>query len=86
MGPPEILDDFFYQFLLICHQFRIKKSAAFESILMEHPLTEAMNGEDGRFIEIPDGCMQTPHGNLLRNGVRAVFDQLLQEGVIAGSP
>ena len=63
LPPPEILDDFLQQVAGIGHQLGLERQTAFEGIVAERPLAEAVNGEDRGFVETAHGVAQPADGD-----------------------
>ena len=63
--PPEIVDSFLDIRGLILNQFALEQRSCFKSEMLQHALTETMNGKNGCAIEIEKGCANAVQDDLL---------------------
>jgi hypothetical protein len=60
--PPEIPDHLFADQGGIGHQLDLEQLAAFDGLLLQHPLAEAVDGEDGRAVDVAKGQAEALQG------------------------
>ena len=80
MFAPEIIRDFLEQAGVVLQQFRVEEYAALERAVLQRALAEAVDGEDGRFVEAAERAVEAEEHLA---GARAVrCDELLHHRIV----
>ncbi len=80
LGAPVVADRLQPELAVVGEKFGFEEGARLEGVLFQHPLAEAVDGEDGRLVHLPLGGQQAAGRQVV---IRHLHQQLGQQGIAA---